>query len=85
MIGCRDQLPIALQEERFDWVCITSPEAAAVFIEGWRQAGRPAVRVAVVGDGTGRVLVPVDGGALAPAFTPSVVSSACHPLIPQVL
>jgi uroporphyrinogen-III synthase len=71
----RDELPVALREEQFDWVCITSPEAASVFVEGWRAAGRPAVRVAVVGDGTGRVLRAAEGDALEPAFAPSVANA----------
>ena len=40
----RDQLPAVLQEGAFDWVIITSPEAAAVFLKGWEAAGQPAVR-----------------------------------------
>ncbi len=62
------------ESERFDWVCVTSPEAASVFMEGWREAGRPAVRVAVVGDGTARVLREAGERELEPAFMPSVVS-----------
>lgn len=59
----------------FDWVCITSPEAASVFIEGWRAAGRPAVRLAVVGEGTGRVFTAgAADGVPQPQFVPTVVS-----------
>lgn len=43
----RDQLPIALQEGGFDWIVITSPEAAAVFLRGWELAGRPQVPFSV--------------------------------------
>ena len=81
------------QAASFDWVCITSPEAASVFLEGWRAAGRPAVRLAVVGEGTGRVFAAAAGdGVPQPQFVPSVVSAkmsvgaahggacACHPL-----
>jgi uroporphyrinogen-III synthase len=32
-----------LQEQQFDWVTITSPEAASVFLEGWKKAGSPKV------------------------------------------
>ena len=39
----RDQLPAVLQEGAFDWVVITSPEAAAVFLKGWEAAGQPEV------------------------------------------
>lgn len=101
----------------YDWIALTSPEAAKVglggcgyawrgdcvmwrvgfptacpschvitllfapwqvFIEAWRAAGRPAVRIAVVGEGTGKVLTEAEGNALQPAFTPSVVSPGCH-------
>lgn len=75
----RQQLAELLRQEaqQFDWVCVTSPEAAKVFVEAWRQAGTPAVRIAVVGDGTGRVLVEAEGEALKPQFLPSVVSTPC--------
>lgn len=66
-------LPRALQNESFDWVCITSPEAAVVFIEGWKEAGRPDVRIAVVGKGTGKVLEATCEEGLQPQFVPSVV------------
>lgn len=69
----RDRFPELLAEGDFDWVCITSPEAAAVFIEGWHAAGKPNVRVAVVGKGTGRVLEAANEPAIEPQFTPSVV------------
>ncbi len=37
----REALPGALRSGGFDWAVITSPEAAAVFLEGWRSAERP--------------------------------------------
>ncbi|KAK9867064.1 hypothetical protein WJX84_009554 [Apatococcus fuscideae] len=40
----------------WNWIVLTSPEAAAVFLEGWQQAGRPQVRIAVVGQGTANIL-----------------------------
>lgn len=49
---CRDQLPAQLQSGTYDWVAVTSPEAATVFLEGWRAAGSPevgGVGVGVVG------------------------------------
>ncbi|PNH03285.1 Uroporphyrinogen-III synthase, chloroplastic, partial [Tetrabaena socialis] len=66
----RVQLPELLRGAAgsYDWVTITSPEAAAVFLEGWRQAGKPEVRVAVVGGGTGEVLLQ---GGVTPAYVPS--------------
>ncbi|PSC73789.1 uroporphyrinogen-III chloroplastic isoform X1 [Micractinium conductrix] len=74
----RDRLPEVLREQAasFDWVCITSPEAASVFLEGWRAAGRPAVRLAVVGEGTGRVFAAAAGdGVPQPQFVPSVANA----------
>lgn len=71
----REKLPEVLRSQQFDWVCITSPEAAAVFLEGWRQAGKPPVRVAVVGAGTGKILTATGEPAVAPQFTPSVANA----------
>ncbi len=45
----RDKLPGLLQEGGFDWLAVTSPEAAAVFLEGWNKAGRPEVRAHACG------------------------------------
>ncbi|GLI66857.1 hypothetical protein VaNZ11_010844 [Volvox africanus] len=66
----RALLPSLLSEaaEQYDWVTITSPEAAAVFLEGWEQAGKPKVRAAVVGGGTGDVLLQ---GGITPDYVPS--------------
>ncbi len=36
-------LPGALREGAYDWVIVTSPESASVFLEGWREAGKPQV------------------------------------------
>lgn len=66
----RGRLPGLLRDEAWDWVAVTSPEAAAVFLEGWEAAGRPDVRVAVVGGGTGEVLVQ---GGCKPQYTSSKV------------
>ncbi|EFN56503.1 hypothetical protein CHLNCDRAFT_34953 [Chlorella variabilis] len=74
----RHLLPKVLAEQaaHFDWVCITSPEAASVFLEGWRAAGRPPVRLAVVGEGTGRVFeAAAADGAPQPEFVPSVANA----------
>ena len=52
----RDALPAALNDPSgWTWVCITSPEAAKVFLEGWREAGEPDVPVATVGAGTAKI------------------------------
>ena len=37
------RLPGVLSERRHDWVALTSPEAARVFLDAWQQAGRPGV------------------------------------------
>eukprot|EP00899_Mesostigma_viride_P024524 jgi/Mesvir1/5256/Mv15373-RA.1 len=64
-------LPGALKES-WDWVCITSPEAAAVFLRAWREAGQPAIDVAVVGEGTGKVLA---AAGVKPAFVPPIANA----------
>ena len=52
-----DALPAALADAAgWDWVCITSPEAAKVFLRGWREAGEPDVPIATVGKGTAKAL-----------------------------
>jgi hypothetical protein len=64
-----------MRTQMFDWICITSPEAASVFMAAWRAAGRPeGLRVAVVGEGTGVVLTDTEGDTLRPQFVPSAVS-----------
>ena len=70
----RAALPEALKDpDGWTWVCITSPEAAKVFLEGWREAGQPDVPVATVGSGTAKILAQeYSSGALtAPTFTPT--------------
>ena len=73
-----------LRTHSYDWICLTSPEAASVFLRAWQEAGRPGgLRVAVVGDGTGVVLTEAEGEALAPQFVPSAVSATCYYLWPR--
>lgn len=38
------RLPEVLRAQRFDWVALTSPEAAKVFLAAWDQASKPQVR-----------------------------------------
>jgi uroporphyrinogen-III synthase len=64
----KDRLPAALVEKQWEYVVITSPEAADVFLDGWEKAGRPAVRVASVGSGTEQAL---RQGGVDPVFKPS--------------
>ncbi|XP_055836292.1 uroporphyrinogen-III synthase, chloroplastic isoform X2 [Solanum dulcamara] len=47
-----DRLTSILSEATFDWIIITSPEAGKVFLDAWKAAGTPSVRVGVVGSGT---------------------------------
>lgn len=49
------------------WVAVTSKEGAGRLLWAWEEAGRPPIRVAAVGEGTGKVL---EAGGLAPAFVP---------------
>lgn len=65
----RARLPKVLSKPSdFDWVVVTSPEAAAVLLAGWREAGQPTLRVASVGNTTSKVL---EKGGLEVAFQPS--------------
>ena len=71
--------PDVLKRESWDWVCVTSPEAAKVFLEAYERAGRPSgVRVAVVGAGTGKVLAKAEPTTFAmdKQFTPSKATAA---------
>ncbi len=64
----RARLPDALKEKNWEYIVITSPEAADVFLDGWEKAGRPAVRVASVGSGTEQAL---RQGGVEAVFRPS--------------
>ncbi|CAH2060795.1 unnamed protein product [Thlaspi arvense] len=58
----------------FDWIIITSPEAGSVFLEAWKAASSPKVKVGVVGAGTARIFeeaMQSAQGSLHVAFTPS--------------
>ncbi len=69
------RLPEVLRTASFDWITVTSPEAASVFIDGWKATGKPDVRIGVVGKGTGKVLEATREPALRPQFTPSVANA----------
>jgi uroporphyrinogen-III synthase len=58
----------ALRGSRYDWVVITSPEAASIFCTAWEAAGRPTVRVATVGAATSQTL---GASGVEVAFVPS--------------
>lgn len=61
-------LPAALRESGLAYVIVTSPEAAKVFLAGWKEAGEPSLSVACVGKATGESL---KKGGVTPVFTPS--------------
>jgi uroporphyrinogen-III synthase len=48
----KDKLGSTLKTQIFDWIVLTSPEAASVFADSWQAAGMPEVRIAVVGKGS---------------------------------
>ncbi|KAJ9559844.1 hypothetical protein OSB04_005004 [Centaurea solstitialis] len=50
-----DRLSALLTATTFDWIIITSPEAALVFLDSWKAAGSPSCKVAVVGAGTASI------------------------------
>ncbi|RWR84119.1 uroporphyrinogen-III synthase, chloroplastic isoform X2 [Cinnamomum micranthum f. kanehirae] len=65
---------LLLQDTAFDWIVITSPEAASIFLDAWKAAGTPNVRIGVVGAGTERIFEEVKrlrGGSPKVAFLPS--------------
>ncbi|KAL8058841.1 hypothetical protein ABFX02_03G047300 [Erythranthe guttata] len=69
-----DKLSSVLRSTSFDWIIITSPEAGVVFLDAWKAAGTPKVRVGVVGAGTASVfekLQPPSKQSLNVAFSPS--------------
>lgn len=68
----RGKLAGAIGQEKYEWTVLTSPEAASVFLGGWREAGRPKVKIASVGKGTSEVLEAANAPDLLQiAFTPS--------------
>ncbi|KAJ1626512.1 tetrapyrrole biosynthesis, uroporphyrinogen III synthase [Pavlovales sp. CCMP2436] len=52
------QLSELLAQKQWQWVLVTSPEAGSLLVDAWEKAQRPALRVATVGPGTTKVLVP---------------------------
>jgi len=65
-----EELQPALKSGRYEWVAITSPEAAGVFVEARASCGDAAVaaKVASVGAGTAQVLA---GAGVPASFVPS--------------
>ncbi|XAR61853.1 Uroporphyrinogen-III synthase [Bertholletia excelsa] len=69
-----ERLSSVLTGNAFDWIVVTSPEAGLVFLEAWKAAGTPKVKVAVVGVGTASVFEQIPESIkhlLCLAFTPS--------------
>ncbi|KAL4559520.1 hypothetical protein LXL04_031660 [Taraxacum kok-saghyz] len=50
-----DKVSALLNANTFNWIIITSPEAALVFLDAWKAAGSPNVKIAVVGSGTSSI------------------------------
>ncbi|CAK9159172.1 unnamed protein product [Ilex paraguariensis] len=69
-----DRLCSVLSDTAFDWIIITSPEAGSVFLDAWKAAGTPNVKVGVVGAGTASIFEEVAQSSkqyLDIAFAPS--------------
>ncbi|KAL8250672.1 hypothetical protein R6Q59_034365 [Mikania micrantha] len=69
-----DKLVSLLSATSFDWIIITSPEAALVFLQAWKAAGTPSVKVAAVGTGTASIFdedMTSSKELIDVAFTPS--------------
>lgn len=65
----QSELPECLTLRKYDWIVITSPEAANVFIRAWKQAKYPEVgKISVVGKATADVVKAV---GFRVAFMPS--------------
>eukprot|EP00268_Persea_americana_P016873 TRINITY_DN18025_c0_g1_i1.p1 TRINITY_DN18025_c0_g1~~TRINITY_DN18025_c0_g1_i1.p1 ORF type:complete len:286 (+),score=58.69 TRINITY_DN18025_c0_g1_i1:56-859(+) len=70
----RNRLTTVLSDTTFDWIVITSPEAGSVFLDAWKVAGTPNVRIGVVGAGTESVFKEAMRSperSLSVAFSPS--------------
>ncbi|XP_073119073.1 uroporphyrinogen-III synthase, chloroplastic-like isoform X2 [Henckelia pumila] len=69
-----ENISSVLSNTLFDWIVITSPEAGEVFLDAWKAAGAPKVRIGVVGAGTASVfekITPSAAHSLDVAFVPS--------------
>jgi uroporphyrinogen-III synthase len=63
-----DASRLSTEITRHDLVILSSPKAASIFINAWREEGCPAVKIATVGKGTSSNLV---AEGLLPIFEPS--------------
>ena len=67
-----EKLRGALETKKFQWIVVTSPEAAKVFTKAWVEAGKPeGLNIGTVGGGTTRALPPREEMKWARLFTPS--------------
>ncbi|GFS33185.1 RNA-binding protein 47C' [Actinidia rufa] len=67
-------LSLLAADNAFDWIIITSPEAGLVFLDAWKAAGTPKVKVGVVGTGTATIFEEVAQSpkcSIDVAFAPS--------------
>lgn len=67
------QLYDKLINEHYDYVILTSPLAAQTFLVKYFEAGAPDIRIAVVGEGTGKIL---QNNGVAVDFLPSKATGA---------
>ncbi|KAF7817521.1 uroporphyrinogen-III synthase, chloroplastic [Senna tora] len=83
-----DRLSSVLSDNSFDWIVITSPEAGSVFLDAWRSAGAPHVKIGVVGAGTASIFKEIlqsPKQSLDVAFAPSkgIPVGLCLMLLPK--
>ena len=61
-----------LETKQFQWIIVTSPEAAKVFTKAWVEAGKPeGLNIGTVGGGTTRALPKQEEMKWARLFTPT--------------
>lgn len=74
----------ALGNEQFEWITITSPEAASVFMKAWTKAGSPSVSPLSI---SGYCLTAAHGRGLAlnHALLPLYVLNLCYGLARYIL
>ena len=67
-----ERLRETLETKQFQWIIVTSPEAAKVFTNAWVEAGKPeGLNIGTVGGGTTRALPSQEEMKWARLFTPT--------------
>ena len=67
-----------LETKQFQWIIVTSPEAAKVFTKAWVEAGKPeGLNIGTVGGGTTRALPSQEEMKWARLFTPTKALDEC--------